>query len=51
MNYKQDNVITVADKREFLFKLTGDWNSFVLNEEEVNMIFNIIDNKTKREVK
>jgi len=41
----------ITDKRGFLFELTGDWNLFTLNEEEIDKIFNIVDSKIEREVK
>lgn len=39
MNYKQDSIITIDDKRNFLFQLIGDWNLFTLNEIEIDKLY------------
>lgn len=38
VNFKNGS-ITIEDKRNFLFELTGDWNLFTLNEEEIDKLY------------
>lgn len=38
MNCKEESIITIDDKRNFLFQLIGDWNLFTLNEMEIDKL-------------
>lgn len=39
MGCKEDNIITIDDKINFLFQLIGDWNLFTLNEVEIDKLY------------